>query len=42
MVGDILHSCLRGYVARNMYKKLIKDEREKMEDQQKAAVEIQR
>ena len=32
----------RGYVARNMYKKLIKEEREKIEDERKAAVEIQR
>jgi hypothetical protein len=29
-------------VARNMYKKLIKEEREKIEDERKAAVEIQR
>jgi hypothetical protein len=29
-------------VARNMYKKLIKEEREKREDERKAAVEIQR
>ncbi|CAC5422787.1 unnamed protein product [Mytilus coruscus] len=32
----------RGYVARNMYKKLIKEERETMEDKRKAAIEIQR
>ncbi|XP_076116989.1 uncharacterized protein LOC143084815 isoform X2 [Mytilus galloprovincialis] len=32
----------RGFVARNMYKKLIKEEREILEDQRKAAIEIQR
>ncbi|XP_061169939.1 uncharacterized protein LOC133179172 [Saccostrea echinata] len=32
----------RGYVARNVYKKLMKEERERLEDERKAAVEIQR
>eukprot|EP00105_Crassostrea_gigas_P007572 XP_011421859.1 PREDICTED: uncharacterized protein LOC105324435 isoform X8 [Crassostrea gigas] len=32
----------RGYVARNVYKKLLRDERERLEDECKAAVEIQR
>ncbi|CAG2257983.1 unnamed protein product [Mytilus edulis] len=31
----------RGFVARNMYKKLIKEEREILEDQRKAAIEMQ-
>ncbi|VDI84090.1 Hypothetical predicted protein [Mytilus galloprovincialis] len=32
----------RGFVARNMYKKLVKEEREILEDKRKAAIEIQR
>ena len=32
----------RGYVARNQYKYLLKEERQTREDHQKAAIEIQR
>ncbi|KAL5011451.1 hypothetical protein ScPMuIL_010002 [Solemya velum] len=32
----------RGYVARNIYKKLLKEERERLEDEREAAVRIQR
>jgi hypothetical protein len=32
----------RGFVARNSYRQLLSEERHRMEDQRKAAVEIQR
>lgn len=38
----IYYRIFRGYVARNVYKKLLRDERERLEDERKAAVEIQR
>lgn len=38
----IYYRIFRGYVARNVDKKLLRDERERLEDERKAAVEIQR
>lgn len=38
----IHYRIFRGYVARNVYKKLLREERERLEDERKAAIEIQR